>query len=91
MKKNQDFLVAILLIVLIIFVWVLGFQFYLIKQKINNLSSTVVSQKSFQIISLSPTTNPSQVLNSELEKLDKVDINQINSVVAENETDLKNF
>lgn len=85
--KNQNSFLKLMPFIIIAIV-IVG-ALYLINQGTNNFpkNTTETYQLNDQVSEIKTT----QDLNTQLENLDKIDVDQINSAITNNETDTNNF
>lgn len=88
MKKQNN--LALLSLLVIITVSIIA-ALYLVNQKANYLPKATVSYDTYQLDETVPVISSYQGLESQLNKLDQINIDQTNPAINGNDTDINNL
>lgn len=90
MKKSKN-LINFTPLAIGIVVVVIALALYLVNRKINLVPKATTSLETYEVESQVTEINSTEDLDAQLEKLDKIDVDQINTDIINNETDSNNL
>jgi hypothetical protein len=85
MKKQRDFLKLMAAFAFMIFTVVVAL--YLVNQKTNYLPQATTNYENYEVDEQVPDINAPEDLDAQLDKLDNIDVNQMNSGIINNDAD----